>query len=133
MELAIARSVDAENPTVGDLRLSGGTLVWTTDLATEVAQRLTVRFNFFKGEWFLDRRQGTPWYQEVFVKDPDPAVLRAIFSSVILGTAGVATLERLTLGEPDADRELSLSFEARLTDGSRFLSSAFGPFLVRVP
>lgn len=42
--------------------------VLTSDLAKEVAQRLTVAFNFFRGEWFLDTREGLPYYEEIIKK-----------------------------------------------------------------
>ena len=133
VELACVIAVDAENPTEGDLRLSGGNLVWLTDLSAEVAQRLTVRLNFFKGEWWYDQNQGTPYYQQILVKDPDISVLRAVFSRIVLDTPGVATITRLDVAEPDANREVAVTFEARLTDGTRFRSQDFPPFIVRVP
>lgn len=134
MELAITLTEDGENPVVGDLRLSAGRLVWTSDLALEVAQRIAVRLQFFKGEWWLDRRQGLPWYEQVLVKSPDLPVVRGIFSKVITETPGLATLESLILGEPDADRLGELAFSGRLTNGQRFTSAVFGrPYLVRVP
>src|SRR5690606_28796586 len=98
MELLLtetADGVDSNNPVEGDLHLSGGDLVWTTDLGQEVAQRLRVRFRFFRGEWFLDRREGTPWYGEILVKNPSPRTVRAIFRNIILRTPGVAALNQL--------------------------------------
>lgn len=107
--------------------------MWLDDLPAEVAQRLTVRLNFFKGEWFLDRRQGIPYYQELLIKEPESRVVRGVFSSVISGTPGIASLDSLTIGEPDADRLVDITFTATLTNGQRFRSSAYGPFVVRVP
>lgn len=133
MQLAIALVVDGENPTVGDLRLSGGDLVWLDDFTAETAQRLTIKFSFFKGEWFLDRRQGTPYYQELLVKEPDSKIVRGVFSQIILADPGVAELLSLTISEPDSDRLVTVDFSARLKNGVTLRSSDFGPFLVRVP
>lgn len=133
MELAIALKIDGENPTVGDLQLSGGDLVWLDDFALETAQRLTVKFNFFRGEWFLDRRQGTPWYQELLVKEPDRNVARGVFRQIILSDPGVAEIISLTLSEPDSDRQAEVVFSARLKNGAVLRSTDHGPFLVRVP
>lgn len=122
--------VDAENPDVGDLRLSAGDVVWETDLGQEVAQRLLTRLNFWRGEWFLNTSAGTPYVQAILgIKAVPHSVVRAVFSSVVLGTPGVASLDRLefTIG---TDRRLVLDFVARLTNGQVFRSSDFGPFVV---
>lgn len=133
MELAIARTVDGENPIVGDLMLSSGDLVWLDDFALETAQRLTVKFSFFKGEWFLDRRQGTPYYQELLVKEPDRNTARGVFRRIILSDPGVAEVISLTLSEPDAERQAEVVFSARLKNGVTLRSTDHGPFIVRVP
>ncbi|MCK4718809.1 MAG: hypothetical protein KAT70_09085 [Thermoplasmata archaeon] len=130
MELKLTPSIDADNPVEGDLQLEGGNLVWTTDLATEVAQRLRVRFRFFLGEWFLDTREGIPYADEILRKNPKGQTIRAIFTNAITTTQGVAFLERLDFTLDRSVRELVLSFVARLEDGSTFRSSQFGPFIV---
>jgi hypothetical protein len=133
VELAIALTVDGENPIIGDLSLSGGDLVWLDDFALETAQRLTIKFNFFKGEWFLDRRQGTPYYQELLVKEPDRNTARGVFRRIIGSDPGVAEVISLTLSEPDAERQAEVVFSARLKNGATLRSTDHGPFLVRVP
>lgn len=130
MELLLTASVDADNPVEGDLHLEHGDLVWTTDLAVEVAQRLRVRFRFFRGEWFLDLREGTPWYQEILGKGASDATIRAIFSNVIRTCPGVSSLVSISFEMDRSERELVLDFEAKLEDGSTFKASKFGPFIV---
>ena len=133
MELSIVLAPDFDNPTVGDLLLVKGTLVFTKDLRYEVAQRLLTRLSFFKGEWFYDRRQGMPYYQQLLVKAPDSNAVRSIFSQAITGTKGVSSLLSLDIGEPDANREVEIRFVCRLTNGEVFKSTDFQAFIVRVP
>jgi hypothetical protein len=119
------------NPDVGDMALTDtGEEVLRTDLAEEVAQRLKVRLNFFRGEWFLNLNAGTPWYQRLLVKDPKDAIIRAIFTRVIGGTEGVAQVMSLSYDIDRRTRELSLRFRARLEDGSTFVSTDYPPFVV---
>lgn len=129
MELAISLDVDAENPNPGDLRLKHGNLVWTTDLGEEVAQRLIVRFNFWKTEWFANLDAGTPWLQAIFDKAVPDRVVRAVLSAVIATTEGVAAIDSLTF--TTTDRVLDVQFTARLQDGTAFRSTEYGPFVVR--
>jgi hypothetical protein len=132
MELALALSEDADNPIVGDLRLRNGQLVWTSVLAEEVAQRLLVRFNFWRTEWFANLNAGMPWLSEIFEVGVDESVMRGFFTSLITGTQGVAALDYLNLTTDTESRALSLDFRARLQDGSTFISRRFGPFVVTI-
>lgn len=131
MERALVIAADAENPDVGDLLLEHGRTVLTSVLAEEVAQRLHVRFNFWKQEWFRDTRLGTPYLEAIFEKGVPDSTIRSVYTQIILGTEGVASLDSLswTVG---ATRKMSLTFTARLQDGTTFRSSQYGPFIVRL-
>lgn len=132
MELLLVESVDVDNPIEGDLKLETGTFVFTTDKPAEVAQRLRTRFRFFKGEWFLDRNLGTPWFQEILKKNPNMTTVRAIFSQVITNTPEVASLDSLEVTLDRQLRQLEMVFVARLTDGTVLRSTNFPPFLVEL-
>lgn len=130
VELAVALTTDANNPDVGDLYLDeSGDAVLLTSLADEVATRLATRFNFFRGEWFLDQRLGTPYFESILVKGPRDSILRSVLSQVITGCSGVATLDSLDLSV-SSDGHLSVVFACTCADGSVFSSADYPPFLV---
>jgi len=131
MELGVATTADFLNPDVGDLALNVNALeVVRTVLADEVSQRLHVRLNFFKGEWFANLDAGTPYYQNILVKGPTDLVIRTVFTNVVQGTEGVRVVESLTYQLNKSTRELTLQFKARLEDGTIFESTDFAPFVV---
>lgn len=130
MELLLTETVDGDNPVEGDLFLQAGDLVWTTDLAAETAQRLRVRFRFFQGEWFLNRREGTPWFQSILVKDPSDQTIRAVFSQIITGTEGVKSLDSLSFDLDTSTRTLAVDFDGTLQDDTTFTSKDFPPFIM---
>lgn len=84
----------------GDIALVNGSYVIETG-AAYTRTRLAARLKFFKGEYFLDRRKGVPYYDHVFVKNPNIDVVRTLFRRVILGTPGVLSLR----GTPDVQIE----------------------------
>ncbi len=130
MELKVAIKVDLNNPDLGDLYLDdNGLEVLEQDLGAEVAQRLTVRFNFFLGEWFLDTTEGTPWFQRVLVKAPSDRVIRTVLTNVIVATEGVASIVSLAY-DIGRDRRLSVRFVCQLVDGTTFRSTEFAQFQV---
>ncbi len=131
-ELKMTLVADLNNPEPGDLWLNdGGDAEVTTVLAEEVAQRLHVRFRFFRGEFFLDLTEGTPWFERIFVKAPPDRVIRSVLSSVIRGTEGVAELTQLSY-EITKTRQLLVNFRAKLVDGSNLSTQTFGPFVVEI-
>jgi hypothetical protein len=132
VELKCVIKTDLNNPDLGDLYLGDdgdAVLIPDSELGAQVAQRLTVRFNFFLGEWFLDLNEGTPWFQRIMVKAPSDKVIRAVLTNVILGCEGIATLDQLSYSI-GRDRLLSVTFKATLTDGTVFSSTQYAAFTV---
>jgi hypothetical protein len=83
--------------------------------------RLEARLQFFKREWFLDLRQGMPYYEAVFVKNPDISLVQSIFRRAILATPGVQTIARMVTTFDSAARSFTLyPLEIVLTGGVVF-------------
>jgi len=118
---------------VGDLMIDDeGHEVLLTFLGDEVAQRLYVRFQFFKGEWFLDEEEGFPWFERILRKRPDDRVIRAIFREVIEGTEGVTKLTYFVYSINSATRRMEVDFRCQLEDGSTFRATDFVRYAIDV-
>lgn len=105
------------DPLTNDLDISSANFeIVTGDDA--ILQQLRVRFRFFLGEWFLDLRQGIPYFSEVLVKDPNIARLRDIFRQTILTTPRIESLESLSLDLDVGTRKLTVDFVAIKDDGT---------------
>ena len=100
----------------GDLAVEDDNLVILTD-DSAIAQNLSIRLKFFKGEWFLDLRIGVPYYQQILIKNPSLTVVRSIFREVILETAGIASISFFDLSVDSAIRLATLRFTALKDDG----------------
>jgi hypothetical protein len=130
VERAITLQADAENPVVGDMKLVRGRTVLTSVLSDEVAQRLIVRFNFWRGEWFRNLDAGLPYLEIIFQKWVTDAIARGVFTQVVATTEGVAGVDKMDVAVNDTTRELTLTFTARLQDGTTFRSSNYPPFVI---
>lgn len=114
----------------GDLELSStGDIVWSTG-PDYIRQRLAARFQFFLGEYFLDTRQGIPYFRDVFVKFPNLELIRSIFRKVILTTPGVLQLDKFELDYNDSARQLTFTFSARVEGGTVTVNPGDQDFLV---
>lgn len=100
----------ATDSTTGDLDISGKDFRLTVEETGEaLAQRLSIRLDFARGEWALDLRQGVPYFEEILVKNPDLIGVRAIFREVILETPGVESIDQLDLDLDTAQRILRVT------------------------
>ena len=77
-----------ENVKPVDIVIVNGDLVVVEQLEA-VRQRLEIRLDIQKGEWFMDLRDGLPWRESVFVRNPDIGAITALFTERILSTPDV--------------------------------------------
>lgn len=83
-----------------------------------LCQRIRHRLQTFRGECFLDRDVGVPYFEEVFKKNPDLGRIRSLLASVISGVEGVAKILTLDILFNRATREFSVTFRAQAVDGT---------------
>lgn len=117
----------------GDLDLSKG-LQQTTTMAQYVAQRLRQNLSFFLGEWFLDRRQGLPYWKRIIAQRYDQALIEQIFRKACEATIGVARVARIQVAFNRRTRVLSIpSLIVICNDGSKITQDDLGrPFIINL-
>jgi hypothetical protein len=130
-ELAIVQTIDVENPDVNDLKIQNGQL-FLIDGDEAIAQHIRVRFQFFRGEWFLDVREGFPYFEEVFVKAPNLNAVRGFARDTLLTTPGVTAINQLSVTLDSAIRQARIDFVVTLATGSILRSEDFEPFILQV-
>jgi hypothetical protein len=118
--------------TTGDLDISTGNLRVERGVAQCTAWKLSNLFGFFKGEWFRDTRQGVPWFQYVYVSNPNLNLISTIFERVIKSAPGVAAITDLTLNFIPAQRQLNASFAALTNTGAILVGGPGPPFIITV-
>lgn len=92
--------------------------VGEADFPALLSQRITHRLQTFKGECFLDREIGVPYYEEILKKNPDLGRIRSLLSSVISSVDGVDKILSLDLSFDRKTRLLSVTFRVLGQDGS---------------
>lgn len=99
----------------GDIDITGGTIT-LIDGKEAVRQHLTVRLNFFLGEWKYDQSLGVPWYSDILRKNPSFVVVNQILKNVILSTPGVTELISFSFNLATDTRVGTLEFKALVSD-----------------
>lgn len=119
----------------GDIDFTDGVLTLTDDEFLDdngnkslqaTAQRLRQKLRFFFGEWFLDKSKGIPYFQQIFLKNPNPTVVESVFVSEIVSDPAVTELESIDFDVDKATRKLTLSFRARCDDTVIVFSDVLG-------
>jgi hypothetical protein len=94
----------AASPNGMDLQLIGD--------GPALQQAVTIALEFFLGEWFLDESVGVPWFQEIFIKNPQSAAIQAIIRTAILAVDGITSVSSVTVSTTPQNRGVSISWAA---------------------
>ncbi len=109
----IERALDSNN----DILIRNGSFATTKDGA-QVTQHVRTRLQFYLEEWFADKRAGTPWFQEVFIKPFNVGAVENIIKLRIANTPELDRIIEFSMAVPTpANRQLIVSFSAETTFG----------------
>lgn len=128
-DLKLVITPDGNNPDGWDLQIDDGELTLLSGAAA-IGQHIEQRLQLFFGEWFLDRRQGVPWFQRIFGQDPDDGLIRSLLSRTIAGTPGVTSVETVRFELDGKTRVLSVDYRARTEDGLVIGPDDFRPLIL---
>lgn len=109
--LALTREIDADNPIAGDLNLRNGQLWWREGTDAN-AQGLGCDLSFFLGEWYLDTREGLPFYRDILVKNPNLPLVASVYKRTILRRPGISHLASFSATIDPSTRMLTVTFQA---------------------
>jgi hypothetical protein len=108
--------MDLKLDNASELVFEDGDLAMVENLDA-TTQFLKQKLRFFLAEWFLDETKGIPYFDSIFLKNPDSVVISNIFKDVILSTPGVVELLSFDLNLETETRILTCVFQARGFDG----------------
>lgn len=94
----------------GQLRVNSTTQEW---LSAKIEHTLKV----YKGEWFLNRNIGIPYFSQIFSKEISIATVDSIFTTAILGVEGVDKLLRFNSTYNPSTRVYGVEFTVRALTG----------------
>lgn len=116
VDLALVTEVDAENPVLGDLRVSGGR-VELVEGAEATEQEVRCRLRWWRGEWFLDLEDGTPYIGQLLGKGVSDETIRTMLRREILKVPDVERVESVEVDTDRATRYSQVSANVITTDG----------------
>ena len=79
-------------------------------LTESIRQAVLIRLRWIYREWKLGPDMGFPWFEEVFVKNPNIAKIRGLIRDEILQVEGVTAAEVTSVKYDKAKRTAVISF-----------------------
>ena len=109
------------NDETGDVLLSTTNTVttptFTTSTSENLAQRLKIRLQTFKGEWFLDGTIGIDYFNQIAGKNRSKAAVDAIIQAEILKEQEVLQITAYSSVVDKTTRKITIQFIVRTVDG----------------
>lgn len=109
------------NTDTGDVLLSTTntitTPVFTTTTSENLAQRLKIRLQTFKNEWFLDGTIGIDYFNQIAGKNRSKAAVDAIIQAEILKEQEVLQITAYSSVVDKTTRKITIQFTVRTVDG----------------
>lgn len=91
------------------------------DDTRQIMQNLAIRLRFVLGEWYLDITQGIPYYEEIFIKNPNQIQIESVLKQEIVQTRGILELTSFDSSFDKRRRIYSVKFSARSISGEELL------------
>lgn len=115
MDLAL--DLDPNSPTYRDIYFTAVNDLATVDSRAGILQDILTALQVYLGEWFLDQTVGMPFYQVIFVKNVDEALVNAAFINQILAVPGVTALTQFSFTARSTNRGAEIAFICNTISG----------------
>jgi hypothetical protein len=120
----------AIDPLTGDILLTAAGDYEVIEGRDAIAQHVRIRLQHFLGEWFLDEREGVPYFERILVANPDLVAIREAYRRTIAETPGIASVRDIGLDFDRQTRTLRVTGSAVTTDGATITAEEFAvPFV----
>lgn len=100
----------------GDLYLSPDTL--DIQITDSVPQAAIIRLKWFQNEWKINPDYGLPYYDEIFVKNPNESIIKSRVRKELLTIDEVKEVNSVDVSMDNQTRRAKITFSVTLTDGS---------------
>lgn len=94
-----------------------GQLKLTTDYIDTVKQRVECRLRTYRGELFMDRGLGVPYFEQFQSKAPDVGSVAMLLRSVVAEVNGVASVDIMDVSFDREHRVFNISMTIRSDTG----------------
>ena len=91
------------------------------DKTQDIKQRLTLKIELMRGEWYLDENEGIPWL-EIFSLTGEEQERKALneIRNILLKDKAVKKIKKLTVKQDNTKSQLVINFTILCTDENEY-------------
>lgn len=93
----------------GNIDVSKRTLVITNEIVA-LKEHIQQKYSMFLGEYFLDRRLGIPYYENILIKQYNEINVETILKRVLFNIDDIYSINSFVLDFDDPERNLDVEF-----------------------
>jgi hypothetical protein len=86
-------------------------------IINSIRQALQIKLRWLKGEWVYNTSYGTPYFEDILVKNPDRAIIEKAIRDQILSVDGIIGINSISLSWDHATRVMNCKFSVKTTEG----------------
>jgi len=107
------------DPSTNDIVINNYDIRLTQSIQEYIAQKTDIVLSTFRGEWWLNEDLGIPYFQEIFIKNPNIPQIDSIYKAEIMGITGVQTIVNYKNEYNPQTRESLITFTEILDTGEK--------------
>lgn len=109
------------NTNIRDLEFDNSMHLKIADKTEDVQQRLILKTELIKGEWYLDKNEGIPW-KEIFSETGEDQVkmTRTVIRNMLNNDKGVVEIKELNVWQDLKTNILNINFKVMATDSNEY-------------
>lgn len=109
------------NINIRDLEFNNSMHLKIADKTEDVQQRLILKTELIKGEWYLDKNEGIPW-KEIFSETGEDQVkmARTAIRNMLNNDKGVVEIKELNVWQDLKTNILNINFKVMATDSNEY-------------
>lgn len=104
-----------------NLNIINHDIAFTSNVSIYVSQKIRIKLSFFLAEWYLNKNIGLPYFEQIFIKNPDINFIEDLYKIKISEIPEVKELTNLTL--EFEERELLVTFSLITIEDESITSS----------
>lgn len=105
------------DPITGSLDFSSRDIQFTGNISEYVRQKLYLKLSIFKGEYFLKKSEGLPYFEDILIKNPDLRYVEDLIKTKIFEIPEIEAITSFTLDLNSSTRVMTINFTATLETG----------------
>lgn len=99
----------------GDIKLTPGGDI---SIVESPIQEAMIRMKWFLNEWAFDPGKGMPWFEHVFIKNPNEQYIKKLLTDQVMSIESVISVPKMNIAVEKKSRTATIMFSMQTSEGT---------------